>query len=82
MNESFLVLALAALPAIANFIGGVLAEVSTVSPRLLSLALHLTAGIVLVVVGVELMPQVLVASQAWVVILAFPAGGRLPTRSD
>lgn len=75
MNEFFLVLALAALPAIGNFIGGVLAEVFTVSSRLLSLALHLAAGIVLAVVGVELMPQVLAASQAWVVILAFLAGG-------
>ena len=75
MHEFFLVLALAALPAIGNFMGGVLAELFTVSPRLLSLALHLAAGIVLAVVGVELMPQVLAASHAWVVILAFLGGG-------
>ena len=75
MNEFLLVLGLAALPAVGNFIGGVLAEILTVSPRLLNLALHLAAGIVLAVVGIELMPQVLAASHAWVVILAFLAGG-------
>ena len=75
MDEFLLVLALAAMPALGNSIGGALAEVITVSPRLLSLALHLAAGIVLAVVGVELMPQVLEASQSWVIVLAFLAGG-------
>jgi ZIP family zinc transporter len=42
---------------------------------MLSLALHLAAGIVLAVVGLELMPEALGASPAWAPILAFVAGG-------
>lgn len=75
MNEFLVVLALAALPAAGNFAGGLLAEFVPVSNRLLSLALHAAAGIVLGVVGIELMEQVLEAEPAWVAILAFIAGG-------
>ncbi len=57
MSGYLLVLGLAALPAAGNFAGGVLAEVFRVSERALSLALHLAAGIVLAVVGLELMPS-------------------------
>ena len=46
-----------------------------VSERVLSLALHLAAGIVLAVVGLELMPEALHASPPWVPILAFVGGG-------
>jgi ZIP family zinc transporter len=70
-----LVLGLAALPAAGNFLGGFLAEVFKVSERVLSLALHLAAGIVLAVVGLELMPEALRANPPWVPILAFVAGG-------
>ncbi len=56
------VLAFAALPALGNFAGGLLAEVLRPSRRLLSLALHAAAGIVLSVVAVELMPQALQAT--------------------
>ena len=76
MLEGFtLVLALAALPAAGNFLGGVAAEVFRVSERVLSLALHLAAGIVLAVVGLELMPEALKADPPWVRIAAFVAGG-------
>ena len=76
MLEGFLlVLALAALPAAGNFLGGLGAEVVEVSERSLSLALHLAAGIVLAVVGLELMPEALTAQPAWVPILGFVAGG-------
>ncbi len=37
--------------------------------------LHLAAGIVLAVVGLELMPEALTATPPWVPILAFVAGG-------
>jgi ZIP family zinc transporter len=51
-----IVLALAALPALGNLAGGLLAEVVEVSPRTLSLALHAAPGIALAVVGVKLLP--------------------------
>ena len=75
MSGFALVVALAALPAAGNFLGGVLAEVVPVSARALSLALHLAAGIVLAVVGLELMPEALAADPAWVPLLAFVGGG-------
>jgi ZIP family zinc transporter len=75
MDGFLLVLALAALPALGNVAGGLLAEVLPLSQRSLSLALHLAAGVVLAVVGLELMPEALAASPAWVPILAFVLGG-------
>ena len=75
MNGFLLVLALALLPAFANFAGGALAEVFRLSERALSLALHLAAGIVLAVVGLELMPAALEVDQPWVPLLAFVVGG-------
>ena len=75
MNDFLLVLALAAMPAAANFLGGLLAEVLPLSQRLLSLALHLAAGIILAVVGIELMEQVLQATPVWLPLLALVAGG-------
>ena len=68
-------LAFAALPALANFGGGLLAEAFRVSSKALSLALHLAAGIVLAVVAVELIPQALAVDKPWVPILAFVLGG-------
>ena len=75
MEGFALVLALAALPAAGNFFGGLVAEAIEVSERALSLALHLAAGIVLGVVGLELMPEAMTASPPWVPIAAFVAGG-------
>jgi ZIP family zinc transporter len=75
VSDFVVVMGLAALPAVANFLGGVLAEVFPVSDRALSLALHLAAGIVLAVVGLELMPAALEANVPWVPLLAFVAGG-------
>ena len=69
------VLVLAALPAAGNFLGGLAAEMVEVSERTLSLALHLAAGIVIAVVGLELMPEALAASSPWIPILAFVGGG-------
>lgn len=69
------VLALATLPALGNIGGGVLAEVFRVSEQKLSLALHLAAGIVIAVVGIELMPEALGVRPAWLILLAFVTGG-------
>lgn len=77
MEGFVLVLVLAALPAAGNFLGGLTAELLTVSGRALSLSLHLAAGIVMAVVGLELMPEALTASDPWVPILAFIGGGAL-----
>ncbi|GAB4524055.1 MAG: hypothetical protein OHK0046_38450 [Anaerolineae bacterium] len=75
MNEFLTVLALAAMPALGNFVGGLLSEVFPVSERVLSWALHLAAGIILAVIGIELMPEVLSANLPWLVIFMFVAGG-------
>jgi ZIP family zinc transporter len=75
MKEFLVVMGLATLPALANLVGGGLAEIFRVSGRGLSLALHLAAGIVLAVVGLELMPEALNASQPALPLLAFVAGG-------
>ncbi len=77
MNGYPLVLLLASLPALGNLAGAVLAEVFEVSERALSLALHLAAGIVLGVIGIELMPRALEASLPWVPLMAFVVGGAL-----
>jgi ZIP family zinc transporter len=77
VSQFLLVLGLAALPAAGNFLGGVLAEIVDASERTLSIALHLAAGIVLAVVGLELMPEALNATPAWVPLLAFVAGGAI-----
>lgn len=75
LDGYLLVLGLAALPALGNLAGGAAAELINVSERALSLALHLAAGIVLAVVGLELMPEALDAAAPWVPIAAFAAGG-------
>src|SRR5690625_5433445 len=82
MDEFLTVLLLAALPAAANFSGGLLAEVLPQSDRVLSLALHLAAGIVIGVVGIELMEQVLGVDRTWIPILAFVAGGAVAVGLD
>lgn len=77
MAEFLLVIGLAALPAAGNLAGGVLAELVRVSGRTLSLSLHLAAGIVLAVVGLELMPEALSATPAWVPLVSFVGGGAI-----
>ncbi len=69
------VLGLALLPALGNFFGGVVAELFQPTPRMLSRALHMAAGIVVAVVAVELMPRALEGTAAWLVVLGFCLGG-------
>lgn len=68
------VLLLAALPVIGNYAGSLLAELVPVSDRVLSLALHAAAGVILAVVGVELLPQALEVGPAWIMALALILG--------
>jgi ZIP family zinc transporter len=75
VDSIWVVLGLALLPALGNFAGGLLAERFPVSERLLNLALHAAAGIVLAVVAVELMPEALARVSGWTVALGFGLGG-------
>ena len=75
LGEYLTVVLLTLGPALGNFGGGLLAEAYRVSQHTLSLALHLAAGIVLAVIGIELMPEALKIDPQWVILLAFVAGG-------
>lgn len=75
MRDYLLALAFAALPALGNFAGGLVAEVLDVSDRVLSVALHAALGILLAVIGLELMPQALAVDRPWIPVLAFMVGG-------
>lgn len=75
MNEFLMVLAFAALPALGNLAGCVLAEFVPLSRLALNLALYMAAGVVVAVVAVELMPRALEAEPAWAIVLAFVLGG-------
>ena len=76
MNDGILtVLGLALLPAVGNFGGGLIAEWSRPSGKLLNRALHAAAGIIVAVIAVEVMPEALRAASAWLLALAFLAGG-------
>jgi ZIP family zinc transporter len=75
MEEFLKVLGFTALPALGNFGGGLLAEMFRISQKTLSLALHAAAGVILAVIGIELMPQALDTPEPWLTILAFVAGG-------
>jgi ZIP family zinc transporter len=59
LNGYLIVLGLAALPAVANFLGGLLAKVVILAPRVLSLAFQWVAEMLLGVVGLELMTRAL-----------------------
>lgn len=75
MSGFLLVFFLALLPAAANLLGALLAEVCRIPDRFLSLSLHLAAGIVLAVVGLELIPAALSGESPWVPLVAFVVGG-------
>ena len=68
-------LLLASLPAFGNISGGLVAERFEISGGMLSFALHIAAGIILAVVGIELLPTTLEADPPWVIIGVFLAGG-------
>lgn len=75
MSPFLQVLALALLPALGNFAGGLLAELFNTSRRNLSRSLHLAAGIVVAVVAVELLPEALKGASPWLVVMGFCLGG-------
>lgn len=73
--ELWQVIVLALLPFAGNFSGGVLAELIDTTKRRVSIALHAAAGIVLAIIGVELMPRALQNTKPWIVVLSFCIGG-------
>ena len=75
MEGYLLALAFAALPALGNFAGGLVAEGFDISDRVLSLALHAALGILVAVIGLELMPEALAVEDPWVPVLGFVGGG-------
>lgn len=76
MSGEFLaVLGLALLPALGNFGGGIVAEWLRPSNAVLNRALHAAAGIILGVISIEVMPEALGTASAWLLALAFLAGG-------
>lgn len=76
-REILTVLGLAMLPALGNFAGGLTADFLRPSRRVVNWALHAAAGIILAVVAVEVMPEALQGAPAWILALAFVAGGGL-----
>lgn len=71
------VLWLTSLPAVGNTFGALCAEWIRITEKRLRLALHASAGVLLGVVAVELMPEALHKVPPWLVITSFVAGGLL-----
>jgi len=71
----WMVVGLALRPAAGNFAGGLLADWQQPSQRLLNLSLHAAAGVILAVIAIEVMPKALPVAPAWLLALAFVAGG-------
>lgn len=82
MDQYWVAVGLAMLPAGGNFAGGLLAEFLPLPRQVLSFALHFAAGIIVAVVGIELMGTALQASQPWTIALAFVAGGAIAILLD
>ena len=76
------VLAYAALPALGNLAGALLAELRPVPERVLGLALHAAAGVLFAVIGIELMGRAVAIQPAWVPILGFIGGGAFAVLVD
>lgn len=76
MNPGFLtVLGLALLPGLGNTVSGFATELFHPSQKTVNRALHAATGIILAVIAVEVMPRALRGASAWLLALAFLAGG-------
>jgi ZIP family zinc transporter len=82
MEQYWYAMGLAMLPIVGNFAGGLIAEFLHLPGKVLSFALHFAAGIIMAVVGIELMGTALQASEPWIVALAFVAGGAVAILLD
>lgn len=75
MSDILLVLGLASLPALGNFVGGLLSEWLKPSKNFVNRTLHTATGIILAVVSVEVMPNALEIVPFWALALSFVCGG-------
>ncbi len=75
MDGLWFVLLISLLPGAGNFAGGMIAEFTKSSPRLLNWALHAASGIVIAIVAVELIPEARRALEDSWIAVAFSAGG-------
>ena len=82
MSDLLRVVALALLPVAGTYGGALLAELTTIPPRLRSLLLHLSAGLFLGIIALELAPRAFGGTGPVVTIFAFVVGGVLYTTID
>jgi zinc transporter, ZIP family len=75
MNGYLLALLLSLMPAIGSVIGGIMADYFHISESSMDYVLHGATGVILAVVGVELIPQALGFGNYVEVALAFALGG-------
>lgn len=76
MSETiWMVLGLAMLPALGNFLGGVGALWIVPTGRFLNRVLHIAVGIMLAVISIEIMPEALKKASPWLLAPAFIIGG-------
>ncbi|MEQ9637837.1 MAG: ZIP family metal transporter [Devosia marina] len=75
MADLAVIIGLALLPGLGNLAGGLVAEFSKTSPRLLNAALHAASGIVIGVVAIELMPEALDNIPGLWIAAGFALGG-------
>ena len=68
-------LSLILLPAAATVIGGLLVLLFNVSQKLMTNIFHFAAGLLLGIVGIELIPEFIKHPQEWLIILIFVIGG-------
>ena len=68
-------LTLILLPALFTVIGGALVVFVNISKRLLIFIYHFSAGLVLGIVGIELVPEFIKHDLEWLIILIFVVGG-------
>ncbi len=68
-------LTLILIPAAAALVGGVLVEFIPISKRFLSFVFHFSSGVLMGIIGVELIPEFLKADTQWIILLMFVIGG-------
>ena len=64
-------LTLILLPALAAVVGGILVDFINISQELLVMIYHFSGGMILAIVGIQLMPEVIHHPQEWLIILFF-----------
>lgn len=77
MPEFTVILALALLPVLGNFVGAVLAESVRTPKWVVGAALHAAAGIAIAVVSIDLMPRILPSTPIWVLAASFVIGAAI-----